>query len=152
MKRKVRSQSSFGTQPRNIMDSERPSRSVSTVRPVARSCDHNGATNAATNTISEEEKRQFVYVPDFRLAFPDKLAADILKIKAPLKLIISIPVDTFPSTLEPGRNFMTLKKEEVEISWRIDTAFESKESDTPDTTIGSQVEGVESPPMSQSIL
>lgn len=122
------------------MDPVKPSRSVSTPM-VARQ---------NTSDSDEEDKKQYIYIPDFKLALPDKLAGDVLRLEAPLELVLTIPVKSFPSALDPRRRYMELKRHELQIHWQVKTVFESRGEDTPDTSIESQAE--EEPPLSQSIL
>ena len=130
----------MSTESVNIMEPVAPSRSISAPL-VARS----------NSSSSEDEfKKQYVYIPDFKLALPDKLAQDVLKLKAPLDLVLTIPVKTFPSALDSSRNYMELKPHELQIHWQLRTVFEARGEDTPDTTMSSQ--NGDSPPQSQSML
>ena len=122
------------------MEPVKPSRSISA--PLVE--------RSSSSSSDDEFKKQYVYIPDFKLALPDKLAQDVLKLKAPLDLVLTIPVKTFPSSLDPSKNYMELKRHELQIHWQLRTVFEARGEDTPDTAMGSP--NGDSPPQSQSML
>ena len=122
------------------MEPVKPSRSISA--PLVE--------RSSSSSPDDEFKKQYVYIPDFKLALPDKLAQDVLKLKAPLDLVLTIPVKTFPSSLDPSKNYMELKRHELQIHWQLRTVFEARGEDTPDTSLESP--NGDSPPQSQSML
>ena len=130
----------MNTEPVNIMEPVKPSRSISA--PLVE--------RSSSSSSDDEFKKQYVYIPDFKLALPDKLAQDVLKLKAPLDLVLTIPVKTFPSSLDPSKNYMELKRHELQIHWQLRTVFEARGEDTPDTSLEAQ--NGDSPPQSQSML
>ena len=130
----------MNTEPVNIMEPVKPSRSISA--PLVE--------RSSSSSSDDEFKKQYVYIPDFKLALPDKLAQDVLKLKAPLDLVLTIPVKTFPSSLDPSKNYMELKRHELQIHWQLRTVFEARGEDTPDTSLESP--NGDSPPQSQSML
>lgn len=129
----------MNTEPVNIMEPVKPSRSISA--PLV---------ERSSSSNSDDEKKQYVYIPDFKLALPDKLAQDVMKLKAPMDLVLTIPVKTFPSSLDSSRNYMELKRHELQIHWQVRTVFEARGEDTPDTSLESP--NGDSPPQSQSML
>jgi len=64
-----------------------------------------------------------VHVPPIRLALPQSLAIQIANINCSTSLVLSIPVDTATSLVDPRVKLLSLRPQEVAVHWKVDTAF-----------------------------